>query len=181
LDFKFMGRRSLALLQREVTYAENKAAFLAPVPRPPSKTFGYRSINLTLVGAAAMIKVRVRDSAVTRFGGVAALGLIPSTDPDFGTEAISPPRRFRPSKIFLVLGGTPSQEVAVGSKRPYTKYTADSTPTAPASFSSAISIIADPTEALQQAAAQAIKSTLGDSLPPYSRVWFAPEFFIEQL
>jgi hypothetical protein len=186
-----MARRSVAVLQRELTYAQNRAAALAApatsikatTDKRPKTVVGYQS-ELIVIGAVhEIIKVQVLASSLAYFGGEAGLGLIDKTNALF-SSALPRIAHFKPAAIHLVKGATtPTVVTAKGSKRPYKKYTAIATGEAQASYSAPISE-ADSngiTRAAQEAAVKAIalrpqqKADIGD----YGRCWFTPEYFVD--
>jgi hypothetical protein len=181
-----MARHSVALLQRELTYAQNRAAHLAAPPAtikattdPRPKTLvGYNSVLITRAGVGEMVQVQVPEHSITFFT-LAALGLIDKAVTAFDS-AIPTPRHFKPAKVHLLKGAsTPTVVTAVGSKRPYKKYTAISTGAAQASYSAPISKASGVTSALQEAAVGAIATAKATEIGVYGRVWFTPEFFAE--
>lgn len=185
-----MARRSLALLERELVFAKARQAYLA-TPRTrtnttvnpnPKTLYGYRSANQSLGQESILYKVRVENSATNKFTE-AALGLTPTSNPDFAKSALPAPRKFKPAKVHALFGAaTPSVVTAKTSGRQYIKYAIDSTGAAQSSYSAPISKIASAvTEGEQRIAAGAIGVTLKPAVGEYGRVWYTPEFLVETL
>jgi hypothetical protein len=181
-----MARHSVALLERELLYAKNRATALAapptsikPTTDPRPKTlYGYNSVLITRAGVGELVRIQVPDHSVTFFT-LAALGLIDKAVTAFDS-AIPTPRHFQPAKVHLVRGAsTPTVVTAKNSKRPYKKYTAIATGAAQSSYSAPISKASGVTAAIQEAAVGAIATAKLVDTGVYGRVWFTPEYFAE--
>jgi len=184
-----MSRRSVALLERELQFARNRATFLARTDRPvkatvdkrPKQAVGYRSALLKTSAGGVLLQIQASESGITFFGGIAALGLIANT----GTllaDASPSPRKFKPAQISAVVGDpTPTVKTAQGSRRRYVKYSRLATGEQQASFTAPISLApATVTTDQQQNAAKllgasaTIVAKLGGT---YGRAFFIPEQF----
>lgn len=185
-----MARRSVALLQRELTYAQARQTYLATprtrtsttvVPNPKT-LYGYRSTNLVVGSESALIKIKVENAAITKFTE-AALGLTPTSNAAFASSAIPIPRKFKPAKVHALFGATtPTVQTAKTSGRQYIKYSAATTGASQSTYSAAISKEATAvTEGDQRTAAEAIATTLKDEVGEYGRIWFTPEYLAESL
>lgn len=115
-----MGRRkSVRELQKELQYAQRREAYVAPerpeggTPRRQPKTpYKYASY---LAGKAYI--VQASQTAITKFGGRAALGLGDADDSGLA------PRGFRPAMIKMMEGdASPTYIRAKGSGRSYIRY-----------------------------------------------------------
>jgi hypothetical protein len=133
-------------------------------------------------GNSALIKVKVENSAITKFTET-ALGLVLSTDAAFAADAIPAPRKFKPAKVHAFFSGAnPTVKTAKTSGRQYIDYSGSTAGSSQATYSAPISLAATTvTEGEQRTSAEAIKTTLGTSVGLYGRAWFTPEYLPETL
>lgn len=168
-----MGRRkTVAELQRQLTYAQARAQYQRPpredgaaTRRQPRTPVSYDSIY----SATEKYTVQASAAAIQFFGGLTPLGLTDAAgDP-------SAPRGFRPATIrAMVADSSPSVVRAVGSNRPYVRYgrgtrgsNTQYTYTAPLSADTSLLL-----RTRFNTVADSIQASLGGN---YGRVWMEPE------
>jgi hypothetical protein len=190
-----MGRiKPLWQLQREVEYAQKRETFLKRTDRPvkptvdarPKGIVGYRSSLIKIGTTNALIELQASSAAITRFDGVAALGLLAADSP-LMDEAIKEPKGFKPAMIHGVVGATsPTVATAAGSGRRYIKYNANATGNAQSSFSAPVSSGDTSPLAAEQAAraktvADAVAASFQATPTGYGRLWFEAEQYSSPL
>jgi hypothetical protein len=177
-----MGRqKSVAQIEKELKYAQNKAAYEKQKPeradntnprKQPKIAYAYKPMVIAIDDASAKkYKVQVTEKSA-EFFTIAALNLVAAGPED------PLPRGARPAKVHAMRANSePKVLKAEGSKRPYIRYgdgtrggRTQYTYTAPISIKSPSSIDTD-----VKAAFTAVKAKLGG---PYGRVWFEPEYFV---
>jgi hypothetical protein len=188
-----LERRAAQAKAREQSLVDkhkNADTFKATVDKRPRFRVGYRSLYKTISttgtgGAAAttnaVISISASEAATRWFEGVAAgaaltdanakLGLDYSNVSDYIEVA-----KFTPSKIFAVVGGTPTAVRTKYNSR-YVKYTANSQGEAQSSYTAPISIKAGTINAgLIITAAQAIAIDKKKVVGEYGRMWYELEY-----
>lgn len=174
-----MGRRkSVRELQKQLQYAQARAAYTPPDP-DPSGAIRKRSRTPVRYGSSTVANtnytVQVSTNALQFFGGLAALGLADAEDhPNMRSND-------SPAQIHATVADTsPTRLRAQGSNRPYIRYAQGTRGSGvQSSYTSAIS--GDTPLALRnrfQTAADSVKARLGGE---YGRVWMEPEriLFVE--
>lgn len=116
-----MGRRkTVAELQRQLEYAQRRAAYKPPERRAGTATQRRPLIKLQYSSyvLGEDFGINVSRASVQFFGGAAALGL------EDAVQAPNAPRGFEPAKVHAMVGdSSPSTAKAKGSGRTYIKYT----------------------------------------------------------
>ena len=184
-----MSRRSIAVLERNLKFARDRATFLARTDRPvkatvdrrPKRVVGYRSSLMKFTAGSVLLQLQASEAGFLFFGGLAGLNLIDNTGVLLA-DAAAAPRKFKPAQISAVVGDpTPTVKTAQGSRRRYVKYSRLATGEQQASFTAPISLApATVTTDQQQNAAKllgasaTIVAKLGGT---YGRAFFIPEQF----
>jgi hypothetical protein len=167
--------KSVAQIQKALTYAQARATYYANTTRPvkdtvdvdPKDVYVYTSQNLKVGTTAALYRVQASVAAVTKFGDLTGTGLLAKDTAGAGNK----PRGFIPAQIHGTVGAdTPTVGTSPVSGRRTVKYTAEATGDARASYTSPITTIA-----LFEAAATALASEF--KTDGYGRIWYTPEKF----
>lgn len=174
-----MGRRkSVAYLEKQLTYAKAKAAYKPPAReeggtsrRLPKVAYAYKPMAIAAGEGAKKHKVQASKESITFFTA-AALNLTDATSED------PLPRGAKPAMVHAMVSDTsPSVIRAKGSNRPYIRYgkgARDSN--AQYNYNAPISIqAASAIDTEVKTAFNAVKGKLGSA---YGRVWFTPEYFV---
>jgi hypothetical protein len=182
-----MGRRrTAAQIQRQATltlarenfYKNKPASTLTTVRKREIEAVIYGSYSIKTTTTSDLYKLQASKAAVLFFGGLTALGL---RDPAAVTDPVSgKPRNFKPAQVHaMVATATPTASVSPWGTR-VIKYSAATTGTAQAHYSSPITastplVTYDNVDARASAIFNAIKGTLGDL--DYARFFMTAEEF----
>lgn len=186
-----MGRmKPIYQIQKELEYAQKRAAYLTRTDRPVKQTVdkriktlvGYASALVKIGTTNALIALQVPQDALTKFGGELSLGLVVAT----GTAldgSIKEPKGFKPAQVHGLVGtSTPTVAIAKTTGRRYIKYGANSAGSAQATFSCAVSSgDTTPLESEQRAkaatVAASVKTVFNADADGYGRLWFTSEVY----
>lgn len=173
-----MGRRkSVREIQRQLQYAQARAAYTPPqreengtTQRRPKTPVKYAVLS-PLATADAAFTVQASASGLQFFGGIAALGLAAAaTDPSI-------PRGFKPALILATVSdASPELVRARGSNRPYIRY-GRGTRGSNVQYNYSAPVTADTPTNLDtrvKAVFAAVKPNLGGA---YGRAWFEAEVY----
>ena len=173
-----MGRRkSVREIQKQLQYAQNRAAYQAPereenstTQRRPKTAVKYAVLS-PLAPADTAYTVQASAAGITFFGGLTGLGLVVATvDPKL-------PKGFKPAQVkALVSDSTPTLVRATASKRPYIRYARGNRGSNVQSNYSAPVTAATPAALDTRITAifAAVKENLGGG---YGRAWFENEVY----
>ncbi len=180
-----MGRiMPVYLVQRQLEYAQKRAAYYGRTDRPVSTTrvaqprtlVGYKPLFYKVGTAFPLLKFQASEASVNYFT-LAGLGLT-QTAADIDT-ANDPPRGFKPSLVKLMEGtATPTVAASPVSGRRVIKYSAGTAGTAQAHYQAPISAgAADTTPTIDEVKAKvaAIKTAKASVIGTYGRLYFIPE------